>query len=420
MSDRPVDVRIDDLLAPRYPAEIEAAFEMLEPVAAELDFSPDTIEAAALAAAGLDDLGDPLHREPLEVLCGAIPGEANLSSMGLVSAHGQLVSFLRNKALVEDLLRRHPEIHEIEIVAPIVIAGLPRSGTTHLHNLISSDPALRSLPYWESLEPVPPLDEQGKRFDVDPRYTRCEEALAGLNGALPYFRRMHDMYPEHVHEEIHLLGIALSTMLFETTAPMPTWRAHYLSTDQTPYYRYLKTVLKVLQYLGGGERWVLKSPQHLEQFGPLMSVFPDATVVVTHRDPLSVTASFATMVTYSARMSARPDGLIDVGLWWVDGVERLLRGCVDERDLLPDDRSIDVLFADFMADDIATVERIYDIAGQPFTPQVRSAMEAFMVEHPRGKHGRVLYDITEFGIDPAERRDALAFYTDRFPVRLES
>ena len=420
MPDRPADVRIDDLLAPRFPAEIQAAFEMVGPMAATLDFSPDTIETAALEAAGVADLGDPLHRAPLEVLCETIPAEGNLSAMGLVSAHGQLVSFLRNKALAEDLLRRHPEIHDIEITAPIVIAGLPRTGTTHLHNLMSADPALRSLPYWESLEPVPPLDEQGRSFDVDPRWSRCDESLAGLNGALPHFKRMHDMYPDHVHEEIQLLGIALSTMLFETMAPMPTWRDHYLATDQTPYYAYLKTLLKILQFLGGGERWVLKSPQHLEQFGPLLSVFPDATVVVTHRDPVAITASFSTMVTYSARMSARPDALANVGLFWVDRVERMLRACVDGRGSLPADQSIDVLFAEFMADDVGMVERIYDLAAQPFTAEARSAMEAFMVEHPRGKHGRVLYDLGDFGVDPAERREALRFYTDRFPVRLES
>ena len=419
MSSRPPDVRIDDLLAPRFPEAVTAAFAAVAPAAEGLDWAPAALESAAAAAAGVDDFGDPLYREPLALLCETVPAEGNLSPMGLVSAHGQLVGFLRNKLLVEDLLARHPEIHDIEIVAPIVIAGLPRTGTTHLHNLVSADPALRSLPYWESLEPVPPLDEQGVAHDVDPRYVRCEAALAGLNGALPYFKRMHDMYPEHVHEEIQLLGIGLSTMLFETMAPMPTWRDRYLTTDQTPFYAYLKTILKVLQFLGGGERWVLKSPQHLEQFGPLLSVFPDATVVVTHRDPVSITASFSTMVTYSARMSARPEALRGVGTYWVDRIERMLQACVTDRDQLPADRSIDVLFAEFMADDIAMVRRIYEVADQPFTGASLAAMEAFMAEHPRGKHGAVRYDLADFGVDPVERREALRFYTDRFPVRLE-
>ena len=110
-------------------------------------------------------------------------------------------------------------------------------------------------------------------------------ALSFLDAAMPYFKRMHEMTVEHTHEEIQLLAIDFSTMLFETTAPMPTWRDHYLARDQRPSYAYLLRVLKVLQWLRGGTRWVLKSPQHLEQFPALVDTFPDATFVVTHRDP---------------------------------------------------------------------------------------------------------------------------------------
>ena len=102
---------------------------------------------------------------------------------------------------------------------------------------------------------------------------------------MPYFKRMHEMTVDHVHEEIQLLAIDVSTMLFETLSLLPSWRDSYRATDQTPCYEYLRTILKVLQWLRGGSRWVLKSPQHLEQFGPLRATFPDATFVVTHRDP---------------------------------------------------------------------------------------------------------------------------------------
>ena len=128
-------------------------------------------------------------------------------------------------------------------------------------------------------------------------------ALSFLNTALPYFNRMHEMTVEHTHEEIQLLAIDFSTMLFETTAPMPSWRDAYLSRDQRPTYAYLLKVLKVLQWLRGGTRWVLKTPQHLEQFPALVDTFPDATFVVTHRDPVSVTASMVTMIAYTARLT---------------------------------------------------------------------------------------------------------------------
>ena len=137
-----------------------------------------------------------------------------------------------------------------------------------------------------------------------PAWPAPQFALDVLNRALPYFNRMHEMTVDHVHEEIQLLAIDISTMLFETQAlHTDAGATSSRREDQTASYEYLRTILKVLQWLRGGERWVLKSPQHLEQFGPLVSTFPDATFVVTHRDPASVTVSMATMVAYTSRMS---------------------------------------------------------------------------------------------------------------------
>jgi hypothetical protein len=231
---------------------------------------------------------------------------------------------------------------------------------------------------------------------------------------------MHEMTVEHVHEEIQLLAIDFSTMLFETTAAMPSWRDYYMSHDQTPHYEYLRTVLKVLQWLRGGERWVLKSPQHLEQFPVLRATFPDATFVVTHRDPVSVTTSVATMISYTARLSHETVDPVFIGHYWGDRIECMLRACVDDREVLPADQSIDVRFDEFMADDIAMVERIYHLAGQPMTDRARQSMQAFMDDHPRGKFGGILYDLGDFDLDREERRRALRFYIDRFGVTEET
>jgi hypothetical protein len=326
----------------------------------------------------------------------------------------QLTELLRNRLMVNEVLRRHPEIDELEVRAPIIICGLPRTGTTHLHNLLSADPALRSLPYWESVQPV--LSDGAP----DERVTSTGAALDVLNTAMPHFKRMHEMTPHEVHEEINLLAMDVSSMFFETMAPMPTWRDHYRSTDQTPAYEYLKRVLKVLQFLRGGDRWVLKSPQHLEQFGPLSRVFPDATFVVTHRDPVSVTKSLTTMMTYLARLNLEIVDPKVVGGYWAARLETMLEACVRDRDLLPTGRSTDVRFDEFMADDVAMVERIYGIADQPFTPDVKAAMDVFMDTHPRGRHGGVVYDLSQFGLDPGERRAALQFYVDRFDIKPES
>jgi hypothetical protein len=316
-------------------------------------------------------------------------------------------------------LERHPEIHAVPIERPIIICGLPRTGTTHLHNLMSADPNLRSLPYWESLEPVLAESERPRPGEPDPRLARTAFALDVMNQALPYFNRMHEMTVDHVHEEIQLLAMDFSTMFFETQALMPSWRDHYMAEDQTPVYEYLRTVLQVLQWLRGGTRWVLKSPQHLEQFGPLVSTFPDATFVVTHRDPASVTVSLATMIAYTFRMAINCVDPVAIGRYWSARCEDLFRSCADDRDLLPAEQSIDVLFHEFMAGDIAAVERIYAVADQPFTEATRASMEAFMAEHPRGRHGTVVYRAEEFGIDRAERHRALDSYITHFGVLTE-
>ena len=135
---------------------------------------------------------------------------------------------------------------------------------------------------------------------------------------------------------------------------------------------------------------------------------------------MSITASFCTMVTYSARMSQETVDAERFGRYWAGIIEDFLRAAVRDRDTLPSSRSVDVRFDEFMADDVAMVERIYDLAGQPMTDGARAAMQSFMDEHPRSKFGGIRYDLADFGLDPAELRRALRFYTDRFGVTEES
>ena len=170
----------------------------------------------------------------------------------------------------------------------------------------------------------------------------------------------------------------------------------------------------------GGTRWVLKSPQHLEQFPALVDTFPDATFVVTHRDPVSVTASMVTMLAYSARLTRDRVDVEEMGLYWADRLERMLGRCADDHHVLPADQTVDVHFDEFMADDLAMVRRVYELAGQPLGEPSLAAMRAFMADHPRGRHGRVAYELEDFGLERRERLDALAFYIDRFCVPIEA
>jgi Sulfotransferase family len=415
-------VRIADLASPQYTDEVRAVLGMMSEMGRAVVLEPRALMDAAIDVTGLSDFGATDFIERLDVLCRALCEEAGLNDAGVLTQHTMLVGLLQNRLLIEDLVKRHPEILETEIVAPIVICGLPRTGTTHLHSLISSDPALRSLPYWESLEPVLGQSEREavEAGEADPRLARTAQALEFLDAGMPYFKRMHEMTVDNVHEEIQLLAVDFSSMLFETIAPMRSWRDYYLSHDQRGSYAYMVKILKVLQWLRGGTRWVLKSPQHLEQFPVLLDTFPDATFVVTHRDPVAVTASMVTMLAYTARLSHDHVDVAGIGTYWADRLERMLDSCAAERDALPAAQSIDVRFAEFMSDDVAMVERVYAVAGQPFGDTVRQAMWAFMRQHPRGRHGSVVYDLDQFGLDAGERRKALSRYAERFGIPEET
>lgn len=395
---------------------MSAAVEMTGPVL----FEEDWILSRARDETGLDDFGDDSFRAPLSVLLEAIEESADLNPFGRVSMGLLLVQLAKNRLLIEDLIARTPEILDVEITAPIVIAGLQRTGTTHLHNLLSADPRLRHLPYWESLEPVLAESERVQSDDADPRRGRCEMALGFQSEVMPYFERMHEMSVDHSHEEIQLLSVDFSSMLFDAMMYLPAWRRFYSSTDQTPHYAYLRRVLQVLTWLRGGARWVLKSPQHIEQLGPLMTVFPDATVVLTHRDPLSVIASSATMMAYAMRMSRDRIDLAAVGTTWADNTEEMLRACLRDRASVPEDRSMDVRFQDYMRGDMAVVSSIYELAGQSLAGESTAAMDAYLRAHPRGRLGRVDYRLADFGLCPAELRERFRFYVDHFGLESES
>lgn len=411
---RPEPVRIDDLAEPVYPDSAGPMRAALAGYGAGLELSPEALLATAVERTGLSDFGDPAFRERLDLLCTALRTEAGLSDTGVAVVFEQLTGNLVNRLRLEALIAEHPEIEAVDIERPIIICGLPRSGTTHLHNLLAADPGLRSLPYWESLEPFPAPDE-----DEQARRDRCAVGLQMVDESMPYFKRMHEMTVDHAHEEIQLLANDIAGMLFETTFYIPSFAAQYKSTDQRPSYAYLRRSLQALQWLRGGTlgnetRWVLKSPQHLEQFPALYDTFPDATFVVTHRDPAEVTRSMATMVAYGARMACEhPDPKV-IGRYWLGRAEDLLNGCLRDRDVLPAGQSIDIRFADFMADEQASLRAVYELAGRPYDEEVRSAMTTFIAEHPRGRHGEVSYDLEPLGLDADDVACRLSGYRDRF------
>jgi hypothetical protein len=411
-------IRIDDLGAPVLNDVQRMGLDYGESKVTEL--TVDAVRAAATARTGLDDFGSEDFTERLGVQLGEMDADEDRTGLGRLLMFGDSVRYAANRLLVRNLLRRHPEILEIPIDRPLIVVGLPRSGTTHLVNLLAADTRFRSMPLWESYEPVPNPKEPAEIDGVDPRWTRCNGAWEAMKAAAPLVAAMHPMEPDHVHEEIELQLSDFSSYNLEWVARAPQWRDYYLAHDQGPHYAYMKSVLQILQWYRPRERWVLKSPQHLEQLGPLLSTFPDATIVVTHRDPVAVVQSTITMACYGARTAyrtPRPEWYRD---YWTERIGVLLDASLRDRHLLPEDRTVDVYFDAYMADEAGTLEQVYRCAGLEFTDQARAEVAGYQEAHPRGREGKVVYDLRrQFSTTPDEVRARYGAYLDRYPVRIE-
>jgi hypothetical protein len=413
-----MDIVIDDL---RHPIlsdiqKVGQAWGNANPVT----FSEADVLNYAREKTGLSDFGPDDFHIRLNMLLTEWNGDPGISNIHRHTLLGYVNRYAVNRLLIQDMLKKHPEIHDEVIEKPIIVAGLPRSGTTHMVNILAADQRLRSLPLWEAYEPLSLPGEPMLPNGVDPRYQRCADAWAQLKANVPLLAAMHPMEPDHTQEELELMGPDFASYNFEWISVVPKWRDHYYATDQTPHYEYLKTALKMLQWIRGPKRWVLKCPQHLEQLPVLKKVFPDATVVITHRDPVAVIQSTVTMNGYTQRFYrnvVEPEKLI---AYWTDRIEHLLRACVKDRAIWPERQSFDSYFHEFMADDMGQIERIEAKAGLQMTPAVRAQIEQFLEDHPRGKEGRVIYNLTrDFGVEPEELRKRFQFYFDAFPVKAE-
>ena len=385
-----------------------------------LDMSSASILEDASRRTGLDDFGSMDFVGRLEMWLDEVAQDPDRLGIGNLSLRNSCVRYVTNRLLTQDLLRRHPEIHDIKIERPIIIVGLPRTGTTHLLNVLSADERLRSMPLWESYEPIPMSNQAAHSDGVDPRYTRCAKEWEQMQMVTPHIALMHPMDPDHVHEEIELMLPDFSSYNLEWVARCPQWRDYYLSQDQTPHYEYMHTMLKVMTFLRPRNRWILKSPQHFEQIGPLMKTFPDATIVMTHRDPVSVIQSAATMMTYAARMAYRtidPGWYID---YWTDRIEKLLTAAVRDLHLIPAGQRFDVQFDEFMSDDQKMIDRVFDFAGHSLDEQASQQIAERLKARSRDGQATVVYDVrADFNREPADIRERFQSYIETFNVATE-
>ena len=413
------EVRIEDLREPQRSPEEQSLYDLA--LRMQVDLDAEALVARARRETGLDDLGGTGVEERLAAQVAAVDADRGLSGLGRHLVRDRLLGLLKARLRFEDFVRRHPEALDVELEPPVIVVGLPRSGTTHLVNLLAADSRFRSMPWWEVREPTPVLGDGPGRDGVDPRYERCRAEWEMTAATAPLTTLMHDRPPWSIEEDCELVDLDVCSYTLEWHARVPAWRDHYLGLDQRQHYAFLVRQLQVLSYLRGPNRWVLKTPQHLEQLGPLLATFPDATIAFTLRDPVAVLQSAITMLAYGDRLRRLDVEVDELAAYWIDRIERLLRAAVRDAALIPAEQRVDVEFGEFMSDDLAMAARILDVAGIELTDTARNELAAYLAGNPRGKEGRVVYDLrADFALEADDLYERFAFYFEAFPsVRRE-
>jgi hypothetical protein len=362
----------------------------------------------------LEDFGDDAFRDPLRRVLAAYDNDAALTLLGRIAARQDTLRLLSNRLRMQDDRRRHPEIGAEEVRQPIFVTGLPRTGTTLLHLLLAQDPAHRAPLNWESMFPSPPPERA--RHQRDARIAMAERQIRWFHRLNPEFRKIHPVGARLPEECLIITSHSFRSFQFETSHHVPSYQLWLEASDLRPSYEEHRRFLQHLQWHCRADRWVLKAPAHLYGFDAIFSVYPDARVVLTHREPLEVVASMASL--HAVLRSTFSDGVDPVAVGaevtqrWAEGMRRALEvrdsGRVDERQFL------DVHYVDLVRDPIGTVKRIYAHYDMPFTEVAEQRMRRVLAENPKDKHGRHVYSLEQFGLDAEEEAERYRRYRQRF------
>jgi hypothetical protein len=374
----------------------------------------DRLEAAAVAATGHDDFGSPSYRDGLAVLVGSLNDEAQLSELGAAALDAQITGMLANRLEVIAWRRDHPEVARERIDAPLVVIGLPRTGTTLLSALLGCDPHRRPLVRWEAADCIPPPETA--TFHTDPRIEATWASMTMLDALNPGFKAIHYDPADGPTECVTLLAQHFVSTLWETLANMPTYGEWLLAVDETDAYAYHHDVLQVLQSRAPG-RWSLKSPHHGLAVRELRAQYPDARVVVTHRDPVTVVASVCSLIQSLSSTFSDADHTKYIAAHWPAVAEVIVTHIADFRAAHGDDGFLDVQYPDLMADPIGVVRAIYAWEDTEYTPEAEAAMQAYMADNQQGRFGRHEYSLEPFGLDAGELAERFAPYVEHFGVR---
>ena len=371
---------------------------------------------AARRRAEVRDVEDTSFLEGLRVLVGSLETEARLNLMGRIAAREDIIRLLANRFRIERDRQRDPGIGAEEIRRPIFITGMPRSGSTLLHGLLAQDPASRVPQTWEMLNPSPAPERA--TYDSDPRIAKVERELRWFKRLTPDFQAIHDVGARMPEECTIIIAHSFVSSQFASMYDVPTYSRWCDAQEPRTKYEWHRRFLQHLQRRFGAERWVLKAPAHLNSLPGLLSVYPDARVVMTHRDPVEVLASEASLHATLRRIFTTSVDPIAVGREMSECMEYDVRRGLEARDagLAHPTQFFDVVYSDVLHDAMGVVRRMYEHFELPLTPAVEARMRRFLAENPKEKHGPHRYTLAQFGLDPDAERRRYRAYRERFLI----
>jgi Sulfotransferase family len=366
---------------------------------------------------GLSDFGGETFREGLERLTDSLRAEAELNELGEHILGLRLTSALENRLRVEDTIRSHPAIEDEVVEGPIVILGLPRTGTTATSQLLALDPAVRSLRLWESGDPVPPPEQATE--DTDPRIAEAAQGLEMMYATFPRMASLHIQTPTGPTECQDLLGMEFRTAHFDGMAHVPSYTDWVVQCDMTPAYRYHRRVLQLLQWHCPPNLWHLKTPVHMLSLDALCGAYPDAMFLWNHRDPALVLGSVCSLIEYTQSWVSDRKDPVGLGAEQVELWTEALRRAMEYRDKVGEERFADISWADLQSDPVSELGRAYQKLGLDFSAEAQRRMEEWRAANPPGARGAHEFSLDDFGLSADLVRERFGFYLDRFGLRAQ-
>lgn len=384
----------------------------------EVSFDIDRVVADARNVDGLSDFGDDSYREPLEKLLWSLEHEAQLNAIGRPVLRQRVVDILSTRLRVQAYLERYPEIREEQILEPLVIVGLPRTGTTMLHRTIAADPRMYAPLWYEVRFPCPALDwdftAQG-----DHRIVEAKAEVRAMVDANPELLAIHPMDAMGPDEDIMLLEQSFYSFNMQAFANIPSFDAWIEAQDHTAGYEYFRLLLQFLQWQKKrsgqpGERWALKAPHHLHYMDLVFKVFPDARVVQSHRDPVETIPSLASLIAGVWVIYSDVADPKEVGSQWARKFARGMAHTMAVREQLGEGRFLDLWFRDTVSQPLEEIRKIYDFLGMRLTPEASAEMSQWQEFNRRELRPPHEYTLGEFGFTEEALKRQFRAYRERF------